>query len=137
MNPAERFADTGYWIALANTRDALHPRARDWSQRLRARLVTTNAVLIEVADAFAGERLRAVAGALIEDVLDDPEITVVPLDRPLLLRAFSLYRARGDKDWGHTDCVSFVVMGERGIVEALAYDQHFVQAGFRALLREG
>lgn len=34
------------------------------------------------------------------------------------------------------DCVSFVVMQERGIVEALAADQHFVQAGFRAVLRD-
>ena len=37
---------------------------------------------------------------------------------------------------GLTDCISFVVMEERGITDALAYDQHFVQAGFRALLRE-
>ena len=37
---------------------------------------------------------------------------------------------------GLTDRISFVVMEERGITDALAYDQHFVQAGFRALLRE-
>jgi predicted nucleic acid-binding protein len=135
VNLPEWFADTGYWIALANTQDELHQRARTWSRRIRARLVTTDAVLLEVADAFAGDRWRSVAVALIEDVLDDPEITVVPLDRPLFIQALALYRSRADKEWGLTDCISFVVMQERGITEALAYDQHFVQAGFSALLR--
>ena len=136
MNHAEWFADTGYWIALANTRDELHLRARAWSERLIATLVTTDAVLIEVADAFSGVTWRAVATELIEDVLSDPDITVVPLDRTLFERGFGRYRARRDKDWGLTDCISFVIMEDRGISEALAYDQHFVQAGFRALLRE-
>jgi predicted nucleic acid-binding protein len=54
----------------------------------------------------------------------------------LFARGFELYRTRTDKDWGLTDCISFVVMEERGIREALAYDQHFIQAGFRALLRQ-
>ena len=73
---------------------------------------------------------------MIEDVLDDPDVVVVPIDRVLLMRAFALYRSRPDKEWRLIDCISFVVMEQRGIVEALAYDQHFVQAGFRALLRE-
>ena len=136
MNQPEWFADTGYWIGLTNTQDELHQRAREWSERLTAKLITTDAVLIEVADAFSGTAWRAIAAALIEDVLSDPDITVVPLDRALFVRGFERYRAREDKDWGLTDCISFVVMEERGIREALAYDQHFVQAGFRALLRE-
>ena len=41
-----------------------------------------------------------------------------------------------DKGWSLGDCVSFVVMEHRSITEALAHDLHFVQAGFRALLRE-
>ncbi len=43
---------------------------------------------------------------------------------------------RAGKDWGITDCSSFVVMSERGLSEALTTDEHFRQAGFRALLRE-
>jgi hypothetical protein len=35
-----------------------------------------------------------------------------------------------------TDCISFVVMQERGIFEALTTDHHFQQAGFRAILCE-
>jgi predicted nucleic acid-binding protein len=43
------------------------------------------------------------------------------------------YRERPDKDWGLTDCVSFVVMQDRGLSEALATDEHFQQAGYRAI----
>lgn len=49
--------------------------------------------------------------------------------------ALDLYSQRHDKTWGLTDCVSFCIMSERGIQEALAYDHHFEQAGFRPLLR--
>ena len=34
-----------------------------------------------------------------------------------------------------TDCISFVLMSEEGIAEALTGDHHFEQAGFTALLR--
>ena len=43
--------------------------------------------------------------------------------------------ARKDKDWSLTDCISFVVMHERGLPDALTTDKHFEQAGFRALLK--
>ena len=46
-----------------------------------------------------------------------------------------LYRIRPDKDWSLTDCISFVVMEEHGITDALTGDHHFEQAGFRALLK--
>lgn len=52
----------------------------------------------------------------------------------LIERAFALYRARPDKEWGLTDCVSFVVMNDGGLTEALTSDEHFRQAGFNALL---
>ncbi len=47
-----------------------------------------------------------------------------------------LYRHRPDKEWGTTDCISFVVMQDYGLTEALTTDEHFKQAGFRALLIE-
>jgi predicted nucleic acid-binding protein len=58
------------------------------------------------------------------------------MTKEILDDAFDLYSRRSDKEWGMTDCVSFVVMRERGLLEALTMDQHFQQAGFRALLRE-
>jgi uncharacterized protein len=56
---------------------------------------------------------------------------------PLCVRAWQLYRERPDKEWGLTDCVSSLVMQDRGLTEAQTPDEHFQQAGFRALLREG
>jgi predicted nucleic acid-binding protein len=46
-----------------------------------------------------------------------------------------LYRSRHDKEWSLTDCVSFVVMQDEGISDALTGDKHFEQAGFNALLK--
>jgi predicted nucleic acid-binding protein len=40
-----------------------------------------------------------------------------------------------DKDWSLTDCISFHLMRTKGITRALAYDEHFAQAGFEPLLR--
>ncbi|MFO0968025.1 MAG: hypothetical protein U0793_20915 [Gemmataceae bacterium] len=60
---------------------------------------------------------------------------IVPLSEDLYAEAVTLYRARPDKEWGLTDCVSFVVMTQRRITEALTADEHFEQAGFKAILR--
>jgi len=60
---------------------------------------------------------------------------VVGLDPHLYQRGINLYAQRPDKEWSLTDCISFVVMSDRGITEALTGDHHFEQAGFRALLK--
>jgi predicted nucleic acid-binding protein len=44
------------------------------------------------------------------------------------------YESRPDKAWSLTDCISFVVMNQHGLTEALTGDHHFEQAGFTALL---
>jgi predicted nucleic acid-binding protein len=59
---------------------------------------------------------------------------VVPLTETLLQNAITLYGERSDKNWGLTDCVSFALMRQEDVVEALTADVHFRQAGFRALL---
>jgi predicted nucleic acid-binding protein len=46
-----------------------------------------------------------------------------------------LLAERTDKEWSLTDCLSFIVLAERGITRALTYDHLFEQAGFEALLR--
>jgi predicted nucleic acid-binding protein len=60
---------------------------------------------------------------------------VVPITSQLFANAFQLYAQRQDKAWSHTDCSSFCIMQELGIIEALTYDKHFEQVGFVALLR--
>jgi hypothetical protein len=51
-----------------------------------------------------------------------------------LQRGLDLFAGRSDKNWSLTDCISFVVMQDEGLTEALTGDSHFEQAGFKALL---
>jgi predicted nucleic acid-binding protein len=81
-------------------------------------------------------RYRQATIELLNSLEADPNVEIIPLTEDLYARAFRLFRERPDKEWGLTDCISFVVMHERGLIAALTTDEHFQQAGFRALLRE-
>jgi len=74
--------------------------------------------------------------ALLAAIESDPRVEIVPLAEELCARSGELFRRHSDKEWGLTDCVSFVVMRDKGISEALSTDHHFEQAGFRPLLIE-
>jgi predicted nucleic acid-binding protein len=135
----EVFLDSSYAIALAAPADQHHQRTVELSKDLeanRARLITTRAVILEIGNALAKLRYRAAAVVLLSALANDPTVEVVPLSESLHQRAFDLYRQRPDKEWGLTDCVSFVLMQERGLTAALTADDHFRQAGFRALLKD-
>jgi uncharacterized protein len=128
------FIDTGYILALLNTADAHHDRAVVASRQVNPPFLTTEAVLTEIGNALSRVRWRALGYATIQDFRADSNIEVVPLDAALFERALTLYGARMDKEWGLTDCVSFVVMQERNLSQALTTDRHFSQAGFADLL---
>ena len=133
------FLDTTYAIALASPTDQYHRRALQLAEELEAtprRLMTTRAVLLEIGNALSRQRFRAAGVQLLQSLQADPNVTTVPLSDELFDRAFDLYAQRPDKEWGLIDCVSFVVMSERGLTDALTADEHFSQAGFRAFLRE-
>jgi predicted nucleic acid-binding protein len=137
--PEATFLDTAYVYALVNTRDELHAEALKWQERLereRRKIVTTELVLVEIADGLASLRVRSQAVRIITALQSSPYVEIIAMSSELLANALSLYRQRSDKEWGMTDCVSFVVMRGRGLVEALTADDHFQQAGFRQLLRE-
>lgn len=132
------FADTGYWIALLNSGDELHQKARSLTVALMPfHLVTSEMVLCELLNAFSkqGTYLRRVAVSLVKQSKADPNIEIVPQDSELFRKALELYEQRPDQAWSHTDCASFQIMQQRNILEALAYDKHFEQAGFVPLLR--
>ena len=137
--PSEAFfLDSAYPIALVSSADQHHAAAATASAELKvslARLVTTRAVLLEIGNALARPHLRSFGIELLAGLESDPRIEIVPLDESLCRRGFDLFRSRPDKGWSWTDCISFVVMRERGLTEALTSDQHFEQAGFSAVLR--
>lgn len=138
-DPEPLFLDTAYVNALINTRDQWHEAAVRWEQRLavdRRRLMTTEFVLVEIADGLAVVRFRVQAAQVIATLQASLLVEIIPASSKLFTAALELYRSRPDKDWGLTDCASFVVMRERALSEALTTDEHFRQAGFRALLLE-
>jgi hypothetical protein len=64
-----------------------------------------------------------------------PAVRVVPASTSLFDEALGMFHSHRDKEWGLTDCISFLVMRREGVMDALTSDHHFEQAGFRALLR--
>jgi predicted nucleic acid-binding protein len=128
------FADTFYFVALLNRRDSYHEQAWRFADPGDRAIVTTRAVLMEIGDGFADSPERSVAARFLQDLDVDPMAEIVPLDEDLYGRGLALYRERPDKEWSLTDCISFVVMEDRGIREALTGDGHFAQAGFVPLL---
>jgi uncharacterized protein len=132
------FADTGYWIALLDPQDTLHTKAIHQSNILaRSQICTSEMVLTEVLNHFSkrGNFMRYAAAALIESLQVNDSVTVIFQSDDIFQRALDLYKQRPDQAWSHTDCASFCIMQQQGILEALAYDKHFEQAGFIALLR--
>ena len=131
------FVDTAAWIALANADDELHTRADQIMSDLltqKARLVTTEFVLLEVADALGTPSLRANTIQFINRLRQAPILRIIPVSEELLADGWTLYSQRLDKDWGLTDCTSFVVMLSEQITQAFTSDRHFEQAGFVKLL---
>lgn len=130
------FADAFFYIALLNRRDAAHQRTVRVLANRDMEMVTTRAVLLEVADALTTPVSRGDCGAFLEDLEGQRGTSVHPLTDSLWRRGLELYRRRSDKEWSLTDCISFVVMKDESLTDALTGDHHFEQAGFNALLAE-
>jgi hypothetical protein len=135
----EVFLDTSFVIALSSVTDQNHVRTVELAHRIeadRTRLVTTQAILLEIGNSLSKHKYRAAAIQLLESLENDPNVEVVLLTSTLYASAFNLFKQREDKEWGLVDCISFIVMQDRGITDALTTDIHFQQVGFRALLKD-
>lgn len=128
------FADSFYFLALLNPKDRAHRHASQYTGLASMRLLTTEYVLLEVADAFAAPPDRPRFLNLVNMLNESPDATIISGSGELFARGVDLYRRRPDKHWSLTDCLSFVVMQDHSIADALTGDQHFRQAGFRPLL---
>lgn len=131
-----RFADTFYYLAMLSRRDAGHELAIQFASEEDVPTVTTAWVLTEVGDALARVELRAGFAHLLRVLRGFNTVQIIPPTADLFERGVRLYEARGDKSWGLTDCISFTIMRDMGIQDALTSDRHFEQAGFRCLLRQ-
>ena len=133
------FADTFYWIALADRTDSAHERALALTAgRAGAPIVTTDEVLTEYLTFFsaAPEPLRHDVAASVQSILASPAIHVIPQSRASFLSGLDLYTQRPDKRYSLVDCISMQTMRREGLTEVLTNDRHFEQEGFRALFRD-
>ena len=104
-----------------------------WSKAaLISPVLTTAWVVHELADGLSSPKSHGAFLRFLETLEADENTTLVEPDPALWRRGLALYRARPDKAWSLTDCISFIVMTDRGLTDALTSDHHFEQAGFRA-----
>ncbi len=134
---AALFAGASFWIAISSRRDQFYANAIAWRTyllRSGRSVVTTEPVLWEWLNTLADSATRGIAAEGYRRCHRDERVEVIRADDRLSDAAISLFESRNDKSWSLTDCLSFVVMNEMKLTEALTADHHFRQAGFRPAL---
>jgi predicted nucleic acid-binding protein len=129
--------DSAYAIALSAPGDqypAIAVKLAEELQSTPVAIVTTRTILLEIGNSLSKLRYRAAAVELLTSLESDPSVQIVPLTDDHWDRDLELFRSRPDKEWGTTDCLSFVVMHDFGIRQALTPDDHFAQAGYQTLM---
>ncbi len=129
------FVDTSFYIALLNSRDISHAKAVEFAKEFHGESVTTEYVLTELGNWLARSGDRPLFVDLVRRLQSDPRSTILASASDLFNRGLKLYANRLDKDWSLTDCISFVIMQQEGLSDALTADHHFQQAGFSILLK--
>lgn len=130
------FLDTGYVIALEAEDDRHHETTlRHWQDLITSLppLVTTSFVLNEVVTFFNSRSRHAKAVEVGSRLMSSPSVQFIHVDEDLLHKGWDYFKQHADKAYSLTDCISFVVMERLGIRTALAFDRHFIQAGFEKL----
>ena len=128
------FADTSYYLALVNPKDRWHARAVELAESILGRIFVTEHVLLELGCALTRATDRGVFLRTLELIETEGNSIIIPASAQLFRQGLALFADRPDKDWSLVDCISFVVMKQRRLTDALTADRHFSQAGFKALL---
>ena len=135
MNKDRLFLDTVFIQAILNQDDQYHQTALKLLPRVKkAREVwLTEAILMEVGNALSYFNRQKVVD-FIRQCYQTNNMRVVNITTELFEQGLMLYGSRLDKTWGLVDCISFTVMQQQGLIDAVTSEQHFIQAEFRALL---
>lgn len=128
------FLDTSGLLCLHNRAEPLHGHARTLYHVAQVRLTHSYVLAEFVALAHARCLPRVAALRFMVDLVGTPDIDTVWVDESLHREAMALLLARQDKTYSLCDAVSFVLMRQRHLAEALTTDRHFAQEGFQRLL---
>jgi hypothetical protein len=123
------FVDTLFVVALVNPNDKHHKKALSLAKKYEDHpLLVTDAILLEIGNGLA-RNFKKQAIEIIDHFFVSDEVEIVYLSPELFQRGFTFYKKHKDKEWGLIDCISFEVMRENGINDALTFDRHFLQSG--------
>jgi predicted nucleic acid-binding protein len=128
------FVDTGAWIALALSADPLHPRARETWERLTndgVACCTSVPVVLETFTFLDRNARRDVAVAWKDSLTSVRRLKILPSTAKDLEQAWPYFGRPDLHKLSAVDAVSFVLMAQRKIRVAFAFDAHFATAGFR------
>ena len=132
------FVDTSAWLALANTNDKWHQKARQIRQNLieqDCKFWVSEYVIVEIGNSLSRISFRQIATNLIDSIIASKEIKLIHINYALFNESWHLYKERHDKEWSLTDCTSLKIMTKYRIKTAFTNDHHFEQAGFQILLK--
>ena len=131
--PNRIFVDTSFVIALINDKDQYYDQAQALSYKFEnSSIITTSAVLLEIGNALAKD-FRKEAIETIRVLRSGKNVEVIEIDASIFEKGIEVYEKYDDKAWGLVDCISFVVMREKGVSEVMTFDGDFEQAGFTVL----
>lgn len=128
------FLDSSFLLALIHRDHPLHERALAWQRVIRGEFLTTEYILIQLADTLADEDMRDLALEMIWLLRADPGVGVLPASTVLMEEGLAILNEQRT-GWTLTECISFAAMRHAGIQDVLTTSRHFEQAGFRSLLR--
>lgn len=127
--------DTSGLLCYIHQNEPQHYEAVQFLSSTNKKFLTHSYILAElIALALIRRFSRPVVLAFVMDLLDNPDIETVWVDEQLHREAMKLSMERQDKTYSLCDAVSFVLMRQRGMTEALTTDRHFEQEGFVRLL---
>ena len=128
------FVDSGAWIALALSRDPLHPQARQQWELLQgagAKLHTSVPVVIETFTFLDRNANRDVALAWKESISKPGTVQILPCELRDLEQSWEYFRRADLHRLLAVDATSFVIMKRVRIRLAYTFDHHFAVVGFR------
>ena len=125
------FVDTSAFIALRDSKDINHRRAKGFLEEIKKKkilLITTNFVFDEVYTYFC--RFHKVAVEMGEYIRNSPGvIAYYRITADDENRAWEIAKSYRDKTFSFTDCTSFAICERLGILDVFAFDEHFKQYG--------
>ena len=128
--------DTGYWIALFDSRDSNHAVAKRNSKILLQsyRLYLTDFIIFETITYLNSSIGRHDLALRFLEKTEESALTIVPVDEGVKKGALELFKKYSDKTLSITDCASFVIMKEKGVQKYAGFDDHFKQMGYTSVL---